>query len=260
MVALSLEEEEDMKALTLSIVVTLMLTAVSCGEDRPAQTQPAAEPSFPIAINPYEPKIDPADFVAGIDNPYLPFKPGSRWVYEGMTEEGPERGVVTVTNETKEILGVECVVVKDVVTLDGSLIEKTFDWYAQDRFGNVWYMGEDSMEFEDGKMISRKGSWEAGVDGAEPGILMLGEPEVGDRYRQEFYKGKAEDFAEVIELGATVTIPLGDYDDVLVTEDWNPLEPNTLENKFYAPGVGVILERHMQGPKEEFKLVQFTQA
>lgn len=225
----------------------LCLVAVGCSEE-PGQAE--AEPSFPPAISPYEPDIDPADFVATIDNPYLPLQPGAKRVYEGKSEGERERLVVTVTDETKEILGVTCTVVFDVVSVGGKIVEKTFDWFAQDRFGNVWYFGEDSKEIENGK-VSTAGSWEAGVDGAQAGIIMLGEPQEGDRYRQEYYPGEAEDMAEVLRLNATV----GSVPDVLVTREWTPLEPKVLENKFYARDLGVVLERSVKGPRSVLRLV-----
>jgi hypothetical protein len=153
-------------------------------------------------------------------------------------------------------MGVNTTVVRDQVFVDGELAEDTFDWYAQDRQGNVWYFGEDSREIENGKVVSTEGSWEAGVDGAKPGIVMLGEPRVGDAYRQEFYRGEAEDQARVLALGESMTVPYGSFDQVLVTEDRNPLEPRLLENKLYAPGVGVVLERLVRGGWEILRLVE----
>lgn len=233
-----------------------LLLAVSCGDGEKAQpTSQSEEPSFPPAISPYDPQIDPADFVPEIDNPYLPLEPGTTLVYEGVSDGEMEENTIFVTHKTKEILGITCTVVKDVVTVDGVIAEKTFDWFAQDRYGNVWYFGEISKEYEDGEFAGLEGSWEAGVDGAEPGIVMLGDPVVGVEYRQEYYAGEAEDFGKVIELDASVDVPYGSYDDVLVTEDWNPLEPNTLENKYYARGIGVVFERAVKGANEELKLV-----
>ena len=236
-------------------------TAAACGEDKSAPSAaPAGRPSFPPAVSPYDPQIDPADFVEGIDNPFMPLEPGTTLVYEGESEDEKETDTVFVTNRTKEILGITATVVRDVVSVEGEIAEKTFDWYAQDRYGNVWYLGEDSKEYENGKPVSSEGSWEAGVDGAQPGILMLGEPQVGDRYRQEYYKGEAEDFGQVLRLGESVEVPYGSYDNVLVTKDWTPLEPKVLENKYYARGVGVVFERSVKGPKEELKLVEVKQS
>ena len=152
-------------------------------------------------------------------------RPGTRWVYETETEDGIERAVVEVTRDTREVLGVTCVVVKDSDTLDGELTEETFDWFAQDDKGNVWYFGEDTREFEEGVAVNAEGAWEAGIDGARPGIVMPAEPQVGDEYRQEFAEGVAEDEAEVLQLDDTASVPVGEFDGVLRTEDRNPLEP-----------------------------------
>jgi hypothetical protein len=243
-----------------ALALLIVATAAACGQDASApSTTSGKTPSFPPRVSPYDPKINSSDFVAGIDNPYMPFEPGTTHVYEGVSEDEKETVTVFVTNKTKEILGVTATVVRDVVTVEGEIHEKTFDWYAQDRYGNVWYLGEDSKEYENGKPVSSSGSWEAGVDGAQPGIVMLGEPQVGDRYRQEYYKGEAEDFGQVLKLGESVDVPYGSYDNVLVTKDWTPLEPKILENKYYARGVGVVYERSVKGPKEELSLVEVAQ-
>jgi hypothetical protein len=180
-----------------------------------------------------------------------------RWVYESETEDGLERIVVEVTDDTRVVMGVETVVVRDTVTLDGEVIEDTYDWFAQDDDGNVWYFGEDTTAFEDGEE-STEGSWEAGVDGAHPGIVMFADPEPGDPYYQEFYEGEAEDMGQVLETGKHVSVPAGEFDDVVVTKDWTPLEPDVVENKYYAPGVGVVLEIHVEGGDERVELVEFS--
>ena len=131
---------------------------------------------------------------------------------------------------------------RDTVTVDDELVEDTYDWYAQDKEGNVWYMGEDSKEYEDGAVVSTEGSWEAGVDGAKPGMIMKGNPQAGDSYRQEYYKGEAEDMAKVISLNESVSVPYGSFENCLQTEEWTPLEPDVLEHKYYAPSVGLVLE------------------
>ena len=218
---------------------------------------PAPAPSDPAAYvegAAYAPVIDPAEFVAVIDNPYLPWIVGTTWTYRG----GDERNVVTVLPGTRVVLGVTVTVVHDQVFTGDELTEDTFDWYAQDAAGNVWYFGEDTQEIEGGKVTSREGSWEAGVDGAQPGIVMLAQPMVGEAYRQEYKHGEAEDLARVHELGAHATVKAGTYDDVLVTEEWTPLEPTILEHKSYAPGVGVVLEDVIKGPKEHNELVSMT--
>ena len=167
--------------------------------------------------NSYRPAISPADFVSTIDNPFLPLKPGTRFVYESATEKGVERTETVVTSETRKVLGVICVVVWDSVRLNGELIEDTYDWYAQDGQGNVWYFGEDSKEYKGGKLVGTKGSWGAGVDGAQPGIVMKATPQVGDSYRQEYYQGEAEDMAKVVALGEKVSVPFGSFAGCLKT-------------------------------------------
>jgi hypothetical protein len=162
-----------------------------------------------------------------------------------------------VTSKTKVIGGVTATVVRDVARHGTKVLEATTDWFAQDVDGNVWYLGEHSEEHEDGK-ISTAGSWEAGVDGALPGIVMPAHPEAGQAYRQEFYPGEAEDLAEVVRLGAADDVPTGSYHDVVVIEEWNPLEPDVVEQKLYAPGVGQILEETTVGGDGRAELVAFT--
>jgi len=204
---------------------------------------------------PYDPEIDPEDFVDVIDNTYLPLIPGTTLVYEGETEDGLETIVVEVTDETKEIMGVECTVVRDTVTLDGEVIEDTYDWFAQDVEGNVWYFGELSMEFEDGELVALEGSWKAGEDGAKPGIVMLANPQLWDIYRQEMLLSEAEDGGAVIGLNETVEIGIGTFADCLKTLDFTPIEPWVFENKFYAPGIGVVLEVNLEDD-EQVELVE----
>ncbi len=204
----------------------------------------------------YRPEIDPNDFITVVDNNYFPLKTGTVLIYEGDTGQGPERVEVSVTSDTKEILGVDCTVVRDTVTVGGELAEDTFDWYAQDKEGNVWYFGEDSKEYEDGKVVSTKGSWEAGVDGAQPGIIMKAEPVVGEKYRQEYDKGNAEDMAEVVSLTESVTVRTGSYDKCLKTREWTPLDPGAEEYKYYAPGIGQLLETPVEDESQRIELVE----
>jgi hypothetical protein len=197
----------------------------------------------------YDPLIERANFVNSsdeplpINNPFLPMIPGTIMTYEG----GDETIVVTVTYDTVEILDVPCRVVRDTVTEDGVLVEDTWDWFAQDFDGNVWYFGELSMGYEDGKLVSLEGSWTAGEDGAKPGIVMLAYPEIADKmYRQEFLLGEAEDMAVVVDTGQNVDIGYGQYSGVLVTDEWTPIDPDVHENKYYAPGDGMILEVNLE--------------
>ncbi len=192
----------------------------------------------------YDVEIDPADFVTMIDNPYMPLVPGTTRIYQGQTEDGLERVEVTVLKETRVVMGVTTTVVRDRAYLDGELIEDTFDWLAQDAAGNVWYFGEAVDNYEDGVLVDHHGSWEAGVDGALPGILMYAQPanHLNVPYRQEYYAGEAEDMAQVLSVNKTAVVPFGDFTHVLQTQDWTPLEPGVLEYKFYAQGIGVIKE------------------
>lgn len=205
--------------------------------------------------DPYSPEVIPSDFVWDINNTYFPLIPETTYVYEGDTGDGLEHIVVTVLNETKVIMGVNCVVVRDTVSVDGEIVEDTYDWYAQDVHGNVWYMGEDSKEYENGNVVSTVGSWEGGVDGAKPGIIMLANPIEGIYYRQEYYKGDAEDMAGVIQVGETKAISYGSFNDVLVTKDFTPLEPGVAEYKYYAPGIGLILEEVVEGGSGHIALI-----
>jgi len=204
----------------------------------------------------YSPVIDPANFVTVVDNPYLPLTPGTLYVYEGVSADGNERNEVNVTSETRTILGVTCVVVKDTVLLNGELVEATLDWYAQDKDGNVWYFGEDSKEYSGGVVVSTEGSWEAGVDGAQPGIVMKAHPAVGDKYRQEYYKDQAEDMAEVLALNTSANVTYGSFTNCTETKEWTPLERGVVENKYYAPGIGVVLEQMVKGGTDRMQLVQ----
>ena len=203
--------------------------------------------------------LDPSEFTVKIDNPYLPFTPGSRWVYRETADGEPDqRVVVEVTGKTKMIAnGVEALVVRDTVTEGGELIELTDDWYAQDSAGNVWYLGEDTAEYEDGKRVCRCGSFEAGVDGAEAGIVMPADPQDGMAYRQEYYEGEAEDEAEVLSLDEKAEVPIGYYPETVMTKDLVPLEPKVSEHKFYAEGVGLVLALHISGGEGREELVSF---
>ncbi|HZY30912.1 MAG TPA: hypothetical protein VFF86_04645 [Candidatus Methylomirabilis sp.] len=204
---------------------------------------------------PYSIVIDPTEFAAQITNSYFPLVPGTTLIYEGETSEGLERVEDYITHETREILGVTCIVVRNRVTLNGELVEETFDWYAQDRDGNVWYFGEEAKDYENGVVVSTKGSWEAGIDGALPGIIMQANPQVGDPYRQEFYAGEAEDMAQVLSITESVTVPHGSYDRVVRTMDWTPLEPGKVEDNFYASGIGLILEVIVEGGEGRVELI-----
>jgi hypothetical protein len=227
-------------------------TTVTTGSEEQASSEGLPQGSEPV-------ELDPAEFTTEIDNDYWPMAVGSRWVYRETDSEGAEQKVVvTVTNRTKRIAnGVEARVVHDVVTEDGEPVEVTDDWYAQDADGNIWYLGEDTTEYENGKPVSKAGSFEAGVDGAEPGVIMPAEPQPGMTYRQEYYEGEAEDVGSIVLRGEQAEVPAGHYRDVLMTKDTNPIEPKILEFKFYAPGVGPVLATSVSGGSDREELLSF---
>ncbi len=206
--------------------------------------------------------LDPADFTTDIDNRYWPMSPGSTWVYEeGDFEGAREDVVVEVTDETEMIAnGVEARVVIDTVSENGVPVEITEDWYAQDKDGNIWYLGEYVTNYEDGEVVDHEGSFEAGVDGAQAGIAVPANPAPGMSYRQEYYKGEAEDEGAVITVGEEqVEVPFGFFKrGILMTRDLVPLEPKVQELKFYAPGVGPLLSMHTDGPGGRASLVRYS--
>jgi len=224
-------------------LLALVLLAAGCGGDGEA---------LPQGSDPVE--IDQSRFSTEIDNPFWPMMPGTVWVYR----EGDQRVEVTVTDRTRRVMGVETRVVHDLVTENGVPVEDTYDWYAQDEDGNLWYFGEDTTEFEDGKPAGHAGAREAGVDGALPGILMPAEPEVGMTYRQEYYAGEAEDRAKVLSLDESVSVPFGDFTGALQTEDTTPLEPDVVEQKFYVRGIGPVLALKVKGDTGREELVHHT--
>ena len=181
----------------------------------------------------YAPRIEAAEFTTRIDNKYFPLKPGTTFVYKGKFHGTAERDVMAVTDDTKRVMGVECLVASDRVTEGGALVEQTYDWYAQDKEGNVWYFGEDVTEYKNGNVTGHEGSWESGVDGARPGIAMKADPRVGQTYRQEYSKGVAEDKARVVSLNGSVKVPFGKYDRVLVTEHATSISSSTYGSVFY---------------------------
>ena len=194
----------------------------------------------------YNPVIKPGDFLsvaetAAKPNPLFPLVPGTTYNFRSVSAEGTETVEFAVTKETRSILGVTCIVVRDTVRLNGSVKEDTVDWFAQDRSGNVWYFGENTAEYAGGLITSIAGSWEGGVQGAKPGIIMFAKPVVGKVYRQELFLGEAEDAAEVLALNETVTVPAGTYTKCLKTEDFTPIDPDVSEFKYYAPGIGNVL-------------------
>lgn len=231
-----------MSRIGLPVILAALTGALGagCGPER------VAAPEFSSGQLPTFPS-DPSGFVAGIDNPYLAFAPGRVFRYRSETAEGLETNVVEVTTRTKRVLGIAATVVHDQGFLDGVLVEDTFDWYAQDAQGNVWYLGEDAKQIQNGVVVGTEGSWEAGVNGASAGLIMLAHPKVGTQYQQELAAGVAEDMAKVLSLSATAEVVYGAFTGCLKTEEWTPLEAGAREAKFYAPGVGLVLELQPKG-------------
>ena len=225
-----------------------------------AASEPGGRGDLPQGSEPV--RLDPADFSINIDNPYWPMAPGNKWVYSETDTKGTkEQVVVEVTDETKMIAnGIEARIVRDTVTENGVPVEVTDDWYAQDKAGNIWYLGEYVTNYENGKPVDHAGSFEAGVDGAQAGIAMPANPEPGLSYRQEYYEGEAEDRGAVITVGEEqVEVPYGFFDkDVLMTRDLVPTEPKVQELKFYAPNVGPLLSVHTDGAGGRAVLVDYS--
>src|SRR4051812_46964731 len=220
-------------------------------------TAPSASQLAPIH-GPYHPRIRAANFVHRVDNRYLPFIAGTRLHYEGVRGRTPQTDDEVVLHRTKRILGIRCTVVRDTVSERGRAVERTFDYYAQDRHDNVWYMGELSLERRHGRLVRASDSWQSGIKGGRPGIIMPGRPRRGDAYRQEYYPpGEALDEARVVGRRATVTVPYGRFRRPLVTLERSPLEPQT-EKKYYVAGVGEVAERVVKGHHEAFALVSVT--
>lgn len=261
-----------------ALAVAVGLTATACGGSTPNTASPttptvhgtgATEPVSTVGagavIDPgdggsYTVDIDPARFTSVVDHPYLPKLPGMRWAYTATAADGEvEIITVEVLDERRTVMGVETIVVHDrAETEAGDLIEDTYDWFAQDDAGNVWYFGEDTTAYHDG-VPSTDGSWEAGVGGALPGIVMQAAPGVtGVGYRQEFLAGEAEDMGQVIDVSGKAVVPAGTFDDVIVTRDWTPLEPDTIEEKTYARGVGFVHETKSVGP-DTGEIVELTE-
>jgi hypothetical protein len=233
-----------MKSLAVFAACLALIALIACSDN-------TTEPPYNVSVN-------PADFVATIDNPYYPLTPGTAFRFEGESTDGHETNIVVVTNQTYNILGVACTVVEDTVLVDGDLIEATTDWFAQDKDGTVWYFGEASRSYENGVLVSTGGSWEAGKSGAQPGVIMYGDPKPGGPYRQEFEGGVAEDRGQIIRTDAKVTVPYGTFSNCIETEEWSDLEPGIVEYKFYAKNVGVVRSVSVVGESDDSKLVSVT--
>ena len=197
-------------------------------------------------------------FGARVDNPWYPLLPGSRYVYRGVKDGEPARDVMTVTHETRTIDDAPCVAVRDRLYLSGRLEERTTEWYSQDARGNVWYFGEDTAELDaHGRVLNTDGTWRAGVRGGKAGVFMFAHPKVGQSARQEYYKGQAEDHFRILSLRESVKVPYGSWRNALLTKEWTPLEPGTIDHKFYVRGIGTVLEQTVKGGLERAALVSF---
>jgi hypothetical protein len=259
-------------ATAIALGTGVVLVLIGCSAT-PPQTQatptptaaaPSAatpKPSNPLPTGNQRMELDPAEFTTEIDHPYWPMKPNTRWTYREVEDGDVNDVVVVVTTRTKKLAnGVTARVVRDTVRTGGSIIEDTFDWYAQDASGNLWYLGEDTAEFENGKITSRGGSFEAGVDGAMAGIMIPADPAPGMRYRQEYYAGEAEDNGEVLSTAEMVQVATGLYRGALLTKDTITLEPDVCEYKLYAKGVGPVLTLGVSGGSGREELVKVDQA
>lgn len=208
------------------------------------------------ALRVYNPTFDAAAFVRGVNNPFFPLLPGSRYEYR----EGDASVILDVLPETRIVMGVTTTVVRDREYQGGKLVEETFDWYAQDRNGNVWYFGEDTREMDADRVLNTHGSWEAGVNGAQPGLIMWADPaaHVGEAYRQEFAKGEAEDYGKVVAVNVDVVVPYGSFTGCVKTEDWNALKRFSQEGKFYCPRVGLVREAVWKTNVTKVELISVT--
>jgi hypothetical protein len=244
----------------LAATLALLPALAGCGSGEGSSSTQAAVAANALPQAGEAANLDPAEFTTTIDNPYFPLPVGGRWVVRVTDQRGlRQRDVITVTDQTKRIAdGVEARVVHDVVSEGGQPAEVTSDYYAQDSQGNVWYFGEDTTEYENGKPKTSAGSFEAGVNGADAGIAMPAQPGVGQSYRQEYSAGQAEDRSQVLSLSEQAQVPFGHFKNVLLTRDSTPLEPDVLEYKLYAKGVGQVLALTVSGGSEREELISYT--
>ena len=245
----------------LTALAAFALVPLACSDDGGGAAG-AAPPRDALPQGDTAVRLDPANFTADIDNPYFPLRPGTRWTYREVDADGKVLDVVVIaTDTTKRIAdGIEARVVRDTVRQDGQVLEDTFDFYAQDDEGNVWYLGEDTAEFENGQVATREGSFEAGVDGAQPGVIMPADPTPGQEYRQEFKKGDAEDQGAVLSAKELVEAPIGRYEHAVLTRDTNPLEPDVAEYKLFARDVGLVLTLDVSGGSGREELLEVDHA
>jgi hypothetical protein len=237
-------EQSRRRPITAFAAGAAILALVGCSSTgRDAASKPAKE-------------VSPANFVARVTNPWFPLTPGTTLVYRGVKDGRPSRDVFTVTGATRTIRGVACTAVSDRLYLSRRLEERTTDWYAQDRRGNVWYFGEETAELDRaGRVTSTEGSWIAGRNGARAGIYLAAKPVVGRAYEQEYFKGHAEDHYAALSLSASVRAPYVSTRHALLTKEWTPLEPGAVDHKYYVRGIGTVKEVTVKGPRELNELV-----
>jgi hypothetical protein len=206
----------------------------------------------------YAPVLDPANFVTAIDDPYFPLPVGRTLVYQGVRDGQTQTDTVTVTDQKKLILGIQTTVVDDVATHGSTVLERTFDFYAQDKQGNVWYLGEDTTAFLPNGKTDTSGSFVAGVNGAQPGIIMEADPQIPDAYRQECAAGQAEDTAWVVGTTGSVSVSYGKVRNVLTSLEATRVEPGSYDEKVYGPGIGIVREQALTGTSEFAQLVSVS--
>ena len=246
------QQRQAAVAVGLAVIFSMPMAAQGSGGRRPTAPRP---PAWALHGT-YTPAIDPTNFVSRVENPYFPLQPGVSFHYAGVKDGAAQTDDVVVTHQVKNVLGVSCTVVRDTVSEHGKPLERTFDWYAQDKQGDVWYMGEDALELQNGRFVRASDSWEAGVKSAKPGIIMRGHPRGGQVHRQEYYPpGGALDQARVVATSAAASVPAGSFRRVLVTDEWSPVEPQ-MERKYYVAGIGEIKEQVTAGGHEQFQLVR----
>jgi hypothetical protein len=246
------------------LIAVLSLGAVAVAMRASAQGGLHASPAGPAAVRPRQtPRYDPAKFSPRVDNAWFPLRPGITYIYRGSKDGKRARDVYRVTHQTTTIAGVRCRLVKDKLYLKGKLHERTSDYYTQDEDGNVWYFGEDTAELDKhGHVTSTEGTWRTGKKGAQAGIFMQANPQVGDQFQQEFLRGHAEDHYKVLSLSAKVKVPFGTFGrnqlkhNVELTKEWTPLEPNVRDHKYYVRGIGEVKEKTVKGGHETARLVK----
>lgn len=240
----------DFKLSACAIGIAALIASAALAGGVPAASQPTTKTG-----------TKSSGFTAVVDNPWYPLRPGTTYVYRGEKDGQPSRDVLTVTHRTKTIDGASCVVIEDRLYLRGRLGERTTEWYSQDRQGNVWYFGENTAELDkNGRVKNTAGTWRAGVKGARAGIFMFARPEVGRSARQEFFKGQAEDHFRVLSLHASVKVPYVSSKQAMLTKEWTPLEPGTIDHKLYVRGIGTVLEQAVRGGKERAALISFKKS